>query len=158
PPAPAEHQPEAARPSFADWLAAIRAEALSRGIRQEGVDEALGGIEEPLPVVVERDRTQAETLMPLEKYLAAPLNGKAISAGREMAARHAALLDEVGRKYGVPGPIILAIWGIESNYGRFSGIRPTVAALATLAWDPRRPAMFRNELFAALEILNRGDI
>ena len=56
-----------------------------------------------------------------------------------------------------PG-IIVAIWGLESNFGRFSGMRPTIAALATLAWDPRRSTFFRDELLSALEILNRGDI
>jgi membrane-bound lytic murein transglycosylase B len=58
----------------------------------------------------------------------------------------------------VPPRIIVAIWGVESNYGRFSGVRPAVSALATLAWDPRRATFFRGELFNALEILNRGDI
>ena len=57
-----------------------------------------------------------------------------------------------------PPRIIAGIWGIESNFGRFSGVRPTIAALATLAWDPRRSTFFRGELFDALEILNRGDI
>jgi membrane-bound lytic murein transglycosylase B len=75
-----------------------------------------------------------------------------------MLARHKALLDDVSAKYGVPAAIIVAIWGIESNFGRFSGVRPTVAALATLAWDPRRSTFFRMQLFDALEILNRGDI
>ena len=68
------------------------------------------------------------------------------------------LLEEVGARYGVPPAIIAAIWGIESNFGGFSGVRPTIAALATLAWERRRAAFFRSELFAALEILNRGDI
>jgi membrane-bound lytic murein transglycosylase B len=54
--------------------------------------------------------------------------------------------------------VIVAIWGLESNFGRFTGVRPTIAALATLAWDPRRSALFREELLTALEILNRGDI
>ena len=58
----------------------------------------------------------------------------------------------------MPPRIIVAIWGVESNYGRFSGVRPAVSALATLAWDPRRATFFRGELFNALEILNRGDI
>jgi membrane-bound lytic murein transglycosylase B len=67
-------------------------------------------------------------------------------------------LQDVSDKYGVPTRIIAGIWGIESNFGGFSGVRPTVRALATLAWDPRRAAFFRTELFDALEILNRGDI
>jgi membrane-bound lytic murein transglycosylase B len=149
---------EPARPSFADFLAGVRAEAITRGIRQEIVDEALGHIDEPLPVVIERDRTQAETVLPLEKYIARRLTARVIKTGRDMMARHRALLDEVGARYGVPARIIVGVWGLESNFGRFSGVRPTVAALATLAWDPRRSAFFRGELFDALEILNRGDI
>jgi membrane-bound lytic murein transglycosylase B len=58
----------------------------------------------------------------------------------------------------VPAKIIAGVWGLESNFGRFSGVRPTITALATLAWDPRRATFFRQELFHALEILNRGDI
>jgi membrane-bound lytic murein transglycosylase B len=153
----AQDQPPV-RPSFEEWLAGVRSEALSRGIREEIVEQALGGVEEPMPVVLERDRAQAETVLPLETYVERRLNRRAIAAGRDMLARHRALLAEIGSKYGVPPRIILAIWGVESNFGRFSGIRPTVAALATLAWDPRRAAFFRGELFNALEILNRGDI
>jgi membrane-bound lytic murein transglycosylase B len=122
------------------------------------VDAALAGVEEPLPIILERDRAQAETVFSLEHYLARRLTPKLIGSGREAFARYRELLDEIGEKYGVPPQMITAIWGIESNYGRFSGVRPTVAALATLAWDPRRAAFFRGELFDALEILNRGDI
>ena len=86
------------------------------------------------------------------------LSPKRIRTGREVFAQHRDLLNEVGERYGVPPRIIAAIWGIESNFGQFSGVRPTVAALATLAWDPRRATFFRGELFDALEILNRGDI
>ena len=75
-----------------------------------------------------------------------------------MLAHHRDLLDEIGATYDVPPSLIVSIWGFESNFGRFSGVRPTVAALATLAWDQRRSTLFRRELFAALEILNRGDI
>ena len=150
--------PVAPRPSFSDFLAGIRTEALSRGIRQDIVDDALGHIEEPMPVVIERDRAQAENVLPLERYVSRLLTPKKIKAGREEFVRHRALLDQIGERYGVPPRIIVGIWGLESNFGRFSGIRPTVAALATLAWDPRRSTFFRGELFAALEILNRGDI
>jgi membrane-bound lytic murein transglycosylase B len=146
------------RPSFAEWLAGVRAEAISRGVREEVVDSALGTITEPEPTIIERDRAQAETVFSLEKYLARQLRPTVIRAGREMYARQQTLLDDVSRKYGVSSRTIVAIWGVESNFGKFSGVRPTISALATLAWDPRRPTLFRGELLDALDILNRGDI
>ena len=153
---PAEQ--EQTRPSFAEFLAGVRSEALARGIQPGIVDAALSNIEEPLPIVIERDRAQAETVFSLEKYLSRLLTVKLITRGREALSGHRMLLEEVGARYGVPPEIIVAIWGIESNFGSFSGVRPTVAALATLAWDPRRSTFFRGELFDALEIVNRGDI
>ena len=150
--------PAPARPSFGEFLAGIRAEAIARGIRQEIVDEAFLGIEEPSAVVIERDRTQAEIVQTLEKYLSQRVTAKAIATGREMLTQHHDLLEEISATYGVPPSLLLSVWGFESNFGRFSGTRPTVAALATLAWDPRRSALFHRELLAALEILNRGDI
>ena len=146
------------RPSFGEWLDGVRAEALTRGISQDVVDEALGDIDEPVPVVIERDRAQAETVQPLETYISRRLTPRYLRTAREMFTRHKAMLDDVSASYGVPASIIASIWGIESNFGRFSGVRPTIAALATLAWDPRRATFFRSELFSALEILNRGDI
>src|SRR3982751_6273163 len=134
------------RPLFSEWLARVRREAVARGV------------EGPLPVILERDRAQAETVFSLEHYIARGLTPRLIATGREAYAAHRELLDEVGAAYGVPPQIIAAIWGIESNYGRFTGVRPTVAALATLAWDPRRATFFRGELFDALQIVNRGDI
>ncbi len=158
PPVAPAPQDEATRPSFADWLAGVRAGALTRGIRPEIVDAALADIPEPLPVVLERDRTQAETVLSLDQYITRILTPKLVATGRERVAAHAALLAEIGAAYGVDPHVIAGIWGLESNFGRFSGVRPTIGALATLAWDPRRAAFFRGELFAALEILNRGDI
>ena len=149
---------EPARPSFAEWLAGVRADAIARGIREEIVDAALAGVTEPQPVILERDRSQAETVLTLETYIARSLTPKLITAGRTAFAAHRELLDQVSERYGVPARVIVAVWGMESNFGRFSGVRPTVPALATLAWDPRRATFFRNELFNALEILNRGDI
>src|SRR5581483_4677118 len=146
------------RPSFSEFLNGIKTEALAKGIKPEIVDEALANIEEPLPVVLERDRAQAEVVQTFESYIARHVTARTVAAGREKLAAHRDLLDEVSATYGVPPRIILGIWGMETNYGRFSGIRPTIAALATLAWDPRRSTFFKGELFDALEILNRGDI
>jgi membrane-bound lytic murein transglycosylase B len=149
---------EPPRPSFGDWLNGVRLEALTRGIRQEVLDEAFNGFEEPLPIIIERDRSQAELLTPLEEYVGRRVTPAVVKTARELYAKHRPLLNQVAERYGVPGPVIVAVWGIESNFGRFSGVRPTVQALATLAWDPRRSTLFRTELFDALEILNRGYI
>lgn len=151
-------QDSASRPSFTEWLEGVRSEALARGYRKELVDEALAGVEAPMPVVIERDRTQAETVLSIEAYITRQLTARRVRTGREMLAKHKATLDTVEATYGVPARIIGGIWGMESNFGRFSGVRPTIAALATLAFDPRRSTYFRRELFNALEILNRGDI
>ena len=149
---------EPSRPSFVEFLNNIRTEALSRGIRQEIVDQALAGIEEPSATVIERDRSQAEIVQTLEKYLSQRVTAAQITTAREMMAKHHDLLEEISATYDVPPSLLISIWGFESNFGRFAGVRPTVAALATLAYDPRRSTLFRRELFAALEILNRGDI
>src|SRR5262249_12324027 len=151
-------QDGSSRPSFSEWLAGLRAEAITRGIKPDVVDAALAGVSEPVQLILERDRSQAETVFSLESYIRKRLTPKLIAAGRDAFARERELVDRVGEKYGVPPRLIAAIWGIESNYGHFSGVRPTVPALATLAWDPRRATFFRGELFDALEILNRGDI
>ena len=146
------------RPPFAEWLAGVRNEALERGIRPEIVEQALSNVDEPLPIVLERDRTQAESVLSLENYIARRLTPTRIRTGREMMATHRKLLADVSERYGVPARIIVAIWGAESDYGRLTGIRPLIGALATLAWEGRRAAFFRGELFHALEILQRGDI
>ena len=146
------------RSSFSDWLDDVRAEALARGIRQEVVEEALGQIDEPLVESIERDREQPETVLSLEAYITSRVRASAVRTGRHMLQRHRALLERVSKTYGVPAPVIVALWGIESNFGRLTGTQPTVPVLTTLAWDPRRADFFRQELFSALDILNRGDI
>ena len=142
---------------FADWLAQLREEALRRGVSQRTVEAALVDVES-LPVVTERDRTQPERTLSLDQYLKRRLDKKMVKTAREMAKRHATLLKKVSADYGVPPSVLVAVWGLESNFGRFSGVRPTIAALATLAYDNRRASMFRQELFSALEILDKGDI
>ena len=145
------------QPSFEEWLSGVRAEAIAMGIREATVDAALTGIE-PVPTVVQRDRTQAEIVQTLDFYLAQRVSKKVVQTAQTMRQNHAELLGQVSEKYGVPSGILVSIWGLESNFGRFSGVRPTIATLATLAYDPRRSALFRRELFAALKILDSGDV
>jgi membrane-bound lytic murein transglycosylase B len=150
----ASSQSEPPREDFQTWLAGVRAEALTRGISASTLDAALMDIE-PLPVVVERDRAQAEHVLSLNDYLNRRLTTRFVRTGRDEARKYRTLLRKVAGEYGVQSRFIVAIWGIESNYGRFQGVRPVIPALATLAWDGRRGSMFKNELFNALEILDR---
>ena len=154
---PPAQDPAAPPPPFDQWLAALREEALTKGISRRTVDAALGAIE-PLPVVVERDRTQAELTLTLDQYLARRIPPKSVRTARSMASKHRVELQRASAASGVPRSVIVAIWGLESNFGRFQGVRPTIATLATLAYDGRRQELFRNELFAALRIVDGGDV
>lgn len=154
--APAE--PAAApRPPFAEWLTAFRTDAVARGLQAATVDAALTGLE-PLEVVVQRDRSQAETVLSIEQYVTRRLTRPFVRTARQRLTEQRAVLSRVSDRYQVQPRFIVAIWGLESNFGRFSGVRPIVQALATLAWEGRREALFRGELLAALEILDRGYI
>jgi membrane-bound lytic murein transglycosylase B len=165
PAAPAQEQPAPALapvpplplPAFDVWLAELRVEAEGRGIRADVIDRALTGLE-PVAQILERDRTQAEFTLSLDAYLRRRLPPRTVRTAREMYKRHGALVARVSKAYGVDPRLLISVWGLESEFGRFAGVRPTFPTLATLAYDPRRGAMFRNELFSALEIVNRGDI
>jgi membrane-bound lytic murein transglycosylase B len=154
--AAASQEAAPALPSFPEeWLAELRKEALARGISQATVDLALSDIV-PEPVIVSRDRTQPEQTQSLDSYLAQRLTARTIARARDAAVTHRKLLEKVEAAYGIPRPLMVAIWGLESNFGQFTGTRATIAALATLAYDPRRSTLFRAELFDALTILDKG--
>lgn len=149
--------PPLPQPPFDEWLAGVREEALARGIRPATVDQALSDLE-PVATVIQRDRSQAEIVQTLDQYLQQRVTRKVVQTAQSMHRRHAKVVRAVSEKYGVESGILVAIWGLESNFGRFSGVRPTIATLATLAYDPRRTAFFRKELFDALAILDSGDV
>jgi len=140
--------------SFPDFLTALRTEALAKGISQATVDSALTGLE-PVTVVVARDRAQPELTQSLDAYVAQRLTPSRVEKGRALASTHSELLARIEKAYGLSAPMMVSIWGLESNYGSFTGSYPTIAALATLAYDGRRP-LFRTELFEALRIVDQG--
>jgi membrane-bound lytic murein transglycosylase B len=150
-------QAPAPQPDFAAWLDGVRAEALTRGISPATVDRALTGLE-PEPVVVARDRAQPEQVQSLDAYLKQRLAPRTLKSARTMLAKHRQLLAKVETRYGVPAEMVVAVWGLESNFGAFTGTRPIIKALATLAFDPRRATLFRAELFHALTIIDQGHI
>ncbi len=152
-----EAAPTAARQEFPAFLSQLKEQALTKGVSAATVEAALTGLE-PLAVVVERDRTQAETVLTIDQYLERRLTRRFVRTAREQATAHRRLLAQVSEKYGPPPALLVAVWGMESNFGRFTGTRPTVRALATLAWDGRRGAFFTSELMDALQIVDHGYI
>jgi len=145
------------RPPFTAFVDALKVEAVARGISERVAASALDGLE-PLPVVIERDRGQAEAVLSVDTYVRRRLTPATIRQAQRMATTHREVLRRVGKAYGVQPRYLLAVWGLESNFGRFTGVRPTVQALATLAYDGRRGELFRNELFDALRIVDKGHI
>lgn len=152
----AEAAPEAGR-DFDSWLRAARAEARARGLASPAVARALAGLR-PIPRVIELDRRQPEFTLTLDRYLARVASGKRARKGRRLLRENARALAEVSAKYRVQPRFIVALWGIETDFGRLTGGFPVVAALATLAHDGRRSAYFRKEFFHALRILQEGHI
>jgi membrane-bound lytic murein transglycosylase B len=144
-------------PSFAEWLQTVRTDALARGIKPSTLDIALTGLE-PVPVVLERDRQQAEFTLDLSAYLRRRLTPDTIRTARRRLRDRASLTQRVAAAYGVEPRVQVAVWGLESNFGRFSGVRPVIPSLATLAYDDRRRGLFRGELLDALAILDTGDM
>jgi membrane-bound lytic murein transglycosylase B len=148
--------PAAAAPTeFQAWVRGLRAEALQKGISARTFDVAFQGVA-PQPKILELDRRQPEVVQSLEQYLASRLTPTKIENGRRRRADNGALLARVQERFGVPPQIVVALWGLESDYGRFMGDFSVVGSLATLAFDGRRAAYFRDELLEALRILERG--
>lgn len=142
---------------FQTWLEGLRTDALANGISQATLDRSLVDVA-PIPRIIELDRHQPESTVTFETYQARIVNATRIRIGRERLAEHRALLDEIGKKFGVQPRFIVALWGIETNFGQFTGGFPVVNALATLAYDGRRSKYFRGELLKALQILEEGHI
>lgn len=148
---------EPARPEFSDFLGKLKAEAIAQGVSAATVEAALTNLE-PLEVVISRDRTQAESVLTIDQYVQRRLTRPFVRTAVDQTRAHRRILTPISEKFGVPARLIVAIWGMESNFGRFTGTRPTIQALATLAWEGRRGAFFTSELMDALKILDSGDI
>jgi membrane-bound lytic murein transglycosylase B len=149
--------PAAPSEDFATWLARFRQEALAAGVSRTTVERALTGIY-PLPSVLAADANQPEFTRPVWSYLDSAVSQARINRGRELLGVHAGLFGAMEARWGVPAPIVAAIWAMESNFGSNMGDLSVVQALATLAHSGRRTQYGRDQLMAALGILDRGDV
>jgi lytic murein transglycosylase len=144
---------------FATFLASIAREAQGAGVSRGVIDSAFAGVTID-PGVLAFDRRQRGTFRKsFEEYAATRVTAGRISGGRARLQRNAALLARIEQQFGVPAQVIVAIWGLESDFGVGDmGRLPVVRVVATLAHDCRRTDLFQRELIAALQILQRGDL
>lgn len=157
PPAgPAAPSPEE-KVAFSRWLADFRAEALSKGISPATLDATLPGITLQ-PRVVELDHKQPEGTVTFATYVSRTLTPDRIQRGRALIKENKATLAAIQARYGVPARYIVALWGMESGFGRVMGNFRVLDSLATLAYDGRRAPMFRRELVAALRIVQEDRV
>jgi membrane-bound lytic murein transglycosylase B len=142
---------------FAAWLQGVRQEAARAGVDRGTLDAALNGLQE-IPRVLELARNQPEFKMTFDRYLELVVSNERVTRGRQMLAENRALVDRFAGPSGVPASIVVALWGIESNYGTRLGDFEVVPALATLAYNGFRAQFFRGQLIAALKILAQGHV
>jgi len=157
PPTEAGTDDLALQQGFARWITGFRAAARAAGISETTLHVAFDGVRY-LPRVVELDRAQPEFTRTVWDYLDSAVSPQRAALGRDKLLQLRSEADAAAARYGVPPSIVVAIWGIESNYGGNYGDIPTIDALATLGFEGRREEWARGQLLAALKILQNGDI
>jgi lytic murein transglycosylase len=141
---------------FATWLRGVEAEAAGQGISKRTIQSALGGLTYD-PKVIARDHSQGVFRESMQQFSGRMVPPR-LAKGRRLLERYRPLFERIERRYGVPGPVIVAIWGLETDFGADNGNFPTIRSLVTLAYDCRRADKFRAELIDALHIVDRGDM
>ncbi|WP_414159412.1 lytic murein transglycosylase [Pseudomonas sp. BNK-45] len=143
--------------TFDEWLNAFRTEALNAGIRADIFDRAFAGVT-PDMSVIKADRSQPEFTRPVWEYLDGALSPVRVRKGQALLLQYSDILQRIEQRYGVDRQALVAVWGMESNFGDFQGNKSVIRSLATLAYEGRRPAFANSQLIAALQIIQHGDI
>ncbi|MCA0432228.1 MAG: lytic murein transglycosylase [Proteobacteria bacterium] len=141
---------------FDSFIKSMEAEAIAKGVPEKSV-RALDGIEYD-PAIIKRDRAQnifSDSFLDFQKKM---ISSYRLKQGQALVQKHKALFDRINKEFGVPAPVIVAFWALETDFGATTGDFDTIRALATLAWDCRRPEKFRPQLIAALDLLSKGDL
>jgi len=141
---------------FERWVAGFRGKAIAAGIQPRVVDRAFANVSYN-PRVVELDGKQPEFTRTIQQYVERVVNADRVKLGKRKASQLTLVLAEIERRFGVDRNVVIAIWGIETNFGGFLGGTKVIESLATLAYDGRRRAWAERELIAALTILQSGD-
>jgi membrane-bound lytic murein transglycosylase B len=142
--------------NFDSWLTALKSEAASKGISQQAINAGLAGIT-PDQSVLNRDHSQKVFNQTFEQFSGRMVPPR-MTRGSNMLKQYGSVLSRIEQAYGVPAEVLVAIWGLETDFGVNIGKFQTLRSLATLAYDCRRADEFRNELMDALRIVERGDL
>jgi membrane-bound lytic murein transglycosylase B len=153
----ASNEPPSSASDYSTWREQLRLDALARGISQHTFDLALADFR-PLARVIELDLRQPEFVDTFWNYLDRRIDSRRLSKAKTQLAEHRSLFRTIQQRYGIPPQVLVAFWGLETNFGATTGEFPVPLALATLAWDNRRSSFFRNELINALLIVERGHV
>jgi lytic murein transglycosylase len=143
--------------SFEAWLEAFKREAATQGISQPTLTAALNGLSYD-PNVIAHDRGQQVFQQSFEEFSGRMISPERMRKGANMLKQYAGTFVRIEEQFGVPGPVLVAIWGLETDFGTNVGKYPTIRSLATLAYDCRRSDKFSAELMEALRIVDRGDL
>ncbi|KJY81274.1 lytic murein transglycosylase [Vibrio nigripulchritudo] len=143
--------------SFEDYIEGLKSEALEKGISQATIDSAFKNVNYK-PRAVKADRNQPEKRLTLDEYIPRAVPNWKVKQAKALYNKHYTELKRIGDEYGVQPRFIVALWGVESNFGKLTGGYGVIDALSTLAYDGRREAFFRKETMAALTILDEGHI
>jgi len=141
---------------FDGFIKQIKAEAAAQGISPRGI-AALDDVSYD-PSIIKRDRAQSIFSQSFLDFQAKMVSDSRITRGKAMMQQYKPIFDRVQKQYGVPAPVILAFWALETDYGGNIGDLPTIQSLATLAWDCRRPDKFHPQLLSALDLVGKGDL
>lgn len=141
---------------FTSWLAGVKKEAAGKGISRRALSVLDGMTYDP--AVIKRDRSQSVFSLTFLEFQARVISGNRLSKGAALIKQYASIFKQVEQRYGVPASVITAFWGLETDFGGYMGDFYTIRSLATLAYDCRRPEKFRPQVFAALQIIDRGDM
>jgi lytic murein transglycosylase len=142
--------------SFDAWLDDFKNEAAAKGISQRAITAGLSGVTQDQSVL-SRDRSQQVFQQSFEQFSGRMVPPR-LTRGSNMLKQYGSVLGRIEQSYGVPGVVLVAIWGLETDFGVNMGKFSTIRSVATLAYDCRRSEMFRAELMDALRIIDRGDL
>ena len=142
---------------FQQWVQGFRPRALAAGIRPQVFDAAFRGVHLN-PEVLARDQNQGEFTKTIWDYLDSAVSPQRVADGQAALRKYGRVLGQIEARYGVDRHVVVAIWGIESNYGTRRGNMPLIQSLSTLAYDSRRGRFFEGQLIDALKIIQHGDV